>query len=63
MLVLSRQPSERIFIGDDIVVTVCEIRGSKVRIGIEAPKTVTVMREEVAMTIQKGAATVTPNTA
>ena len=51
MLVLSRKKNERIFIGKDIVVTTVEIRGDKVRIGIEAPSNVPVHREEVAAAI------------
>ena len=48
MLVLSRFVGERIFIGDDIIVTVLEVRrNGHVRIGIEAPKDVPVHREEV----------------
>ena len=47
MLVLSRKPTERIEIGDKVVVTVLEIRGSKVRIGIDAPKEVHVLRSEL----------------
>lgn len=47
MLVLTRRASERIMIGKDIVITVCEVHGNKVRIGIEAPDSVAVMREEV----------------
>jgi len=47
MLVLSRKKNESIVIRDDIVVTVVEIRGDKVRLGIEAPKEVTVHRREV----------------
>ena len=47
MLVLSRKPMERIHIGDSIVVTVVEIRGNKVRIGIEAPKDIHVLRGEL----------------
>ena len=47
MLVLSRKPTERIEIGDNVVVTVLEIRGSKVRIGIDAPKEVHVLRSEL----------------
>lgn len=48
MLVLSRRTGERILIGDDIVITVCEIDRGKVRLGIEAPRTTTIYREEVA---------------
>jgi carbon storage regulator len=47
MLVLSRKMNESIVIRDDIVVTVVEIRGDKVRLGIEAPKEVAVHRREV----------------
>ena len=47
MLVLSRKKNESVIIRDDIVVTVVEIRGDKVRLGIEAPKEVTVHRREV----------------
>jgi len=47
MLVLSRKKNESIIINDNIVVTIIEIRGDKVRLGIEAPKDVTVHRREV----------------
>ena len=47
MLVLSRKNGERIMIGDDIVITVIEIRSDKVRLGIEAPGDMPVHREEV----------------
>ena len=47
MLVLSRKKSESIIIRDDIVITVVEVRGDKVRLGIEAPKEVPVHRREV----------------
>jgi len=47
MLVLSRKKNESIIINDNITVTVIEIRGDKVRLGIEAPKDVTVHRREV----------------
>lgn len=47
MLVLGRKTDERIIIGDNITVTVVEIRGGKVRLGITAPADVTVHREEV----------------
>jgi len=46
MLVLSRQRDETIMIGDDIEVTVVDIRGDKVRLGINAPKEVSVHRKE-----------------
>lgn len=47
MLVLTRKAQERILIGDDIVVTVIRIQGKGVRIGIEAPRSVTVRRAEL----------------
>lgn len=47
MLVLSRKVNEKIVINDDIVVTVVDIRGDKVRLGIEAPKDVPVHRQEI----------------
>jgi carbon storage regulator (csrA) len=47
MLVLSRNTNERICIGDDIVITVVEVRGDRVRVGIEAPKSVAVHRQEI----------------
>jgi carbon storage regulator len=53
MLVLSRKKDERIIIGDQITVMVIEIRGDKVRLGIDAPKEVTVHREEVYEAIRK----------
>lgn len=47
MLVLTRRANQSIIIGDDVVVTVLEVRGDQVRIGITAPRNVTVHREEV----------------
>jgi carbon storage regulator len=55
MLVLSRKKNESIIINDNITVTVIEIRGDKVRLGIEAPKEVTVHRREVYEAIQNQA--------
>jgi carbon storage regulator len=52
MLVLSRHREERIIIGGNIVITVVDIRGDKVRIGIDAPIEVSVHREEVALSIE-----------
>jgi carbon storage regulator len=48
MLVLSRKVGEQIVIGDNIVLTVVEVRGEKVRLGITAPKDVVVHRMEIA---------------
>ena len=53
MLVLSRQRNESIIIGDDITVTIVDVRGDKVRLGITAPNTVTVHREEIYRAIQR----------
>ena len=53
MLVLSRQRDESIMIGDQVVVTIVDIRGDKVRLGIDAPKDVTVHRQEVYEAIQR----------
>lgn len=47
MLVLTRRPGESIVVGDNIVVTVIEIKGGQVRIGIDAPREVDVYREEI----------------
>ena len=47
MLVLSRKASERIRLGDSIVVTVVRVSGDKVRLGIEAPPNVLVLRDEL----------------
>ncbi|MFN8105201.1 MAG: carbon storage regulator CsrA [Acidimicrobiia bacterium] len=52
MLVLTRKPNQSINIGDDIVVTVLEVRGDQVRLGIEAPRHVGVQREEIYVQIQ-----------
>ncbi len=53
MLVLSRQRDESIRIGDNVRITVVDIRGDKVRLGIEAPKEIPVHREEVYQAIQR----------
>jgi carbon storage regulator len=53
ILVLTRHREERIMIGDDIVITVVDIRGDKVRLGIDAPIDITVHREEVLRAIQR----------
>ena len=53
MLVLSRQRDESIMIGDNIVVTIVDIRGDKVRLGINAPAEIPVHRQEVYEAIQR----------
>jgi carbon storage regulator len=47
MLILTRRPTETVMIGDDITITVLEVRGNQVRIGINAPKHIAVHREEI----------------
>jgi carbon storage regulator len=47
MLVLSRKPGETVHVGEDIVLTVLEVRGSRVRIGIDAPDDTTIARAEL----------------
>jgi carbon storage regulator len=66
MLVLSRHRDESIIIGDDIVITVVDIRGDKVRLGINAPVEIPVHRQEVYEAIQREnrqAAQMDPNAA
>ena len=53
MLVLSRQRDQSIMIGDDIDITVVDIRGDKVRLGINAPREVSVHRKEVYDAIRR----------
>lgn len=64
MLILSRKINEKIMIGDEVSVTIIEIRGDQVKIGIEAPKSVKVFRQEVFEAIKnenRAAATSAPN--
>lgn len=53
MLILTRRKGETLMIGDNIDVTVLDIRGRQVRLGINAPKDVSVHREEIYLRIQK----------
>jgi carbon storage regulator len=53
MLVLSRQKDESIMIGDDVEITIVDVRGDKVRLGIAAPKEIPVHRKEVYEAIQR----------
>jgi carbon storage regulator len=53
MLVLSRQRDESIMIGDKVVITIVDIRGDKVRLGIQAPEEIPVHRQEVYEAIQR----------
>ena len=60
MLVLSRKKNESIVIDDKIVITIVEVRGDKVRLGIEAPCDVSVHRSEVFAAIQAEQSAMTP---
>lgn len=53
MLVLSRQKDESIMIGDDVEITIVDVRGDKVRLGITAPRSISVHRKEVYEAIQR----------
>jgi carbon storage regulator len=53
VLVVSRKPGERILIGDKIAITVVKVAGGAVRLGVEAPAELAVMREELAAEIRK----------
>lgn len=53
MLILTRKIGEGIFLGDDIRISVLEIRGKQIRIGIEAPTNVVVLREEIYQRVQE----------
>ncbi len=53
MLVLSRYKDQSIYIGDDIVITVVDVRGDRIRLGIEAPADVPVHREEIYQAIKR----------
>jgi carbon storage regulator len=56
MLVVTRKPQEAVKIGDEVTVVVLGVKGNQVRIGIQAPKNVSVHREEVYAVIQRGSA-------
>jgi len=53
MLVLSRQRDESIMIGDDVEITIVDVRGDKVRLGINAPRSIAVHRKEIYEAIQR----------
>lgn len=47
MLVLTRKQGEKILIGDDIVITVLDVRGDSIRLGVDAPRGITIQRAEI----------------
>ena len=53
MLILSRKTNQKIRVGDSIEITVIEVRGDQVKIGVEAPRSVKVCREEIYDEIQR----------
>jgi carbon storage regulator len=53
VLVLTRRPGESVMIGDDVVITVLDVRGDVVRLGIKAPRSIQVHREEVYLELRK----------
>ena len=57
MLILTRRINEKIVIGDDVTVTILSLKGSQVRIGIDAPREIQVHREEIYQRILKERAT------
>ena len=65
MLIITRKPGEKIMLGDDIVVEVIAVSGSSVRLGIAAPRSVPVYREEIWLAVreEQGAAAPDPSTA
>lgn len=53
MLVLTRHANQSIMIGEDVIITVLEIRGDQVRLGISAPRSIDVHREEIFVALQE----------
>lgn len=53
MLVLTRKPNQSIIIGDDVEITIVDIQGDKVKLGVSAPRSIPVYRKEVYEAIQK----------
>ncbi len=64
MLIITRKPGEKIMLGDDVVVHVMEIVGNSVRVGIQAPRSLPIYREEIWDAVRKenqAAAQATPD--
>jgi carbon storage regulator len=57
MLILTRRVGETVVIGDDIIITVLGMKGGQVRLGVKAPREISVHREEILERIRSGAAT------
>ncbi len=53
MLILTRRVGENVIVGDDIVISIIEVRGDAVRVGIQAPKSLSVHREEVWLELRR----------
>lgn len=60
MLVLSRKPGERILIGDDVAVTIVRIGPNTVRLGIDAPRNMNIVREELCQRVEENGHPVQP---
>ena len=56
MLVIRRRPGEVLLIGDDVEVEILEVTGSQVKLGIRAPREVTILRKEIRLTIEQNRA-------
>ena len=63
MLILTRRIGETVMIGEDIAITVLRVKGNQVRLGVDAPKHVSVQREEIFQRIQNEAAPATEGAA
>jgi carbon storage regulator len=53
MLIITRRPGEKVMIGDDVVVTVIEASGQAIRLGIEAPRSLPIYREEIWVAVKQ----------